>query len=179
MRRVFRLFALIPIATCIVAQQPATSPDNESRTPVTVRSPHSIGSDLAVPLCPEKFHEGLAHGGAAAPDAKGLAPAGIKTTVPALITQQAIDAAGQSHIGNFNVIVNVSVDEKGQPHDPCLQKSSGYGLDANAAAAVAQYRFDPAMKNGKPVTSRLPVEVRFITPNPPRMGVQGTSAVPK
>ena len=94
------------------------------------------------------------------------------------MTQQAIDGAGKTHIGNFNVIVNVVVDKKGVPHDLCLQKSSGYGLDASAAAAVRQYRFDPAKKDGGPVKSRVPVEVRFVTPSPPPTGVPRTGEPP-
>jgi TonB family protein len=175
MRGMLFLLASIPLATCpfaafVVAQQPATAPANESRTPVTLRSPHSIGPDLAVPLCPEHFHDSLAGDGIAVPMKKGVTPASIKTTVPALITQQAIDAGGTAHIGNFNVVIGVTVDTKGLPHDVCIAKSSGYGLDASAAKAVEKYLFVPAKKNGRPVKSRVPVEVRFVTQNPPSMG---------
>ena len=170
MRRMLLLFASTGLAACVVAQQPATSPANESREPVTVRSTNSIGSDRTVPLCPQHFHDSLARDGVAGRGDHGITPARIKTTVPALMTQQAIEAAGGTHIGNFNVIVNALVDRKGLPHDLCLQKSSGYGLDASAAKAVGQYRFHPAMKNGKPVRIRVPVEVRFVSENPPPMG---------
>ncbi len=179
MGRMLLLFAVVSLATCIVAQQPSTSPANESRKPVTVRSLNSIGADLAVPLCPQRFHDSLPRNGIAAQNEKGVTPARIKTTVPAPMTQQAIDGAGKTHIGNFNVIVNVAVDKKGDPYDLCLQKSSGYGLDASAAAAVRQYRFDPAEQNGRPVKSRVPVEVRFVTPNPPPIGVPRTGEPPK
>jgi protein TonB len=179
MRRTLILVALVSLATFIAAQQPSTSPDNESRTPVTVRSLNSIGSDLAVPLCPQHFSDSLAHNGVAAPNEKGVSSVRIKTTVPALTTQQAIDASGNTHIGNFTVIVNVLVDTKGVPHDLCLQKSSGYGLDASAAAAVAQYRFDPARKGEKPVRARVPVEIRFLTSSPPQMGQPRLGLPPK
>ena len=35
------------------------------------------------------------------------------------------------------------------------------GLDEKAVAAVKQYRFKPAMENGKPVTVEMNVEVTF------------------
>jgi len=179
MRRMLLLFTVIALVTCIVAQQPSTSPANESRMPVTVRSLNSIGSDLAVPLCPQRFHDRLARNGIAAQNETGVTPPRTKTSVPALMTQQAIEGAGKTHIGNFSVIVNVVVDKKGIPHDLCLRKSSGYGLDASAAAAVEQYRFDPAKENGRPVKSRVPVEVRFVTPVPPPIGTPRTGVPPK
>lgn len=94
------------------------------------------------------------------------------------MTQQAMDAAGKTHTGNFNVIVNVVVDTKGAPHDLCLQKSAGYGLDASAADAVSRYRFRPATKNGHPVRIRMPVKVRFVTPTPTPMDAPLTGARP-
>jgi TonB family protein len=169
MRRALLLSTAVALASCVVAQQPATSPANETRTPVDLRSTNSIGADLTVPLCPQ-FHDGLDRDGIAAPVEEGVTPARISNAVPALITQQAVAAAGVTHIGNFIVIVDVLVDEKGNPHDLCLRKSVGYGLDASAAAAVEQYRFVPAKKDGKPVKSRFGVEVRFTTPSPPPIG---------
>jgi protein TonB len=37
----------------------------------------------------------------------------------------------------------------------------GMGLDEKAKEAVQQYRFKPAMENGKPVPVELNVEVNF------------------
>lgn len=175
MRRMLYLLASIslvscPLAKCVAAQRPATAPANESRTPVTLRSPHSIGADLAVPLCPEHFSDGFAHDGFATQNKKGITPVSVKTSVPALVTQEAIEAGGVMHIGNFSVVVGATVDTKGLPHDVCIEKSSGYGLDASAAKAVGQYVFVPAKKDGRPIKSRVPVEVRFVTQNPPPMG---------
>lgn len=164
------LGALVCLTLCSMAawpQQPGTAPASESRKPAAVRSPNSIAGDLKVPLCPARFHDSLAGNHIAGPHEPGVTPPKIAHTVPALITPQAIKAGGRTHIGNFNVIVNAVVDAKGQPSDLCLQKSSGYGLDAAAASAVAQYRFDAAIKDGHPVSMRLPIEVRFVTETPP------------
>ncbi|MDR3752743.1 MAG: energy transducer TonB [Terracidiphilus sp.] len=170
---------LIIAASCAAAQNPATSPANEPREVGTVRSLHSMGPDLKVPLCPAHFHDSLRANSIAGPQDKDVTPPKAKTTVPAPITQDAVMGAGKTHIGNFEVIVSVIVDTKGVPHDLCLRKSSGYGLDASAAAAVGQYRFDPAKQGGKPVRARVPVEVRFLTPTPPPMGTPRTGEPPK
>jgi protein TonB len=60
-----------------------------------------------------------------------------------------------------NVIVNLWVDEKGMPSHVRVIRGVGMGLDEKALAAVKQYRFRPAMENGKPVLVELNVEVTF------------------
>lgn len=147
-----------------LAQNTPTAPADETKSPAPVRSIHSMGKDWTVPMCPAHFHDSLSANGIASPREKDVTPPTVRKSYPAAITQQAIDASGKTHIGNYIVIVNVVVDGKGVPSNLCLQKSSGYGLDAAAAAAVPQYRFNPAKKDGKPVRIRVPVEVRFENP---------------
>ena len=60
-----------------------------------------------------------------------------------------------------NVMVNLWVDEKGNPTHVRVIRGIGMGLEEKAMAAVKQYRFRPAMENGKPVTVELNVEVTF------------------
>jgi len=60
-----------------------------------------------------------------------------------------------------NVLVNIWVDEKGVPLHVHVIRPVGMGLDERAVAAVKQYRFKPAMENGKPVTVEMNVEVTF------------------
>ena len=60
-----------------------------------------------------------------------------------------------------NVLVNVWVDEKGNPTHVRVLRGIGMGLDEKAVAAVKQYRFRPAMENGKPVLVELNVDVTF------------------
>jgi periplasmic protein TonB len=60
-----------------------------------------------------------------------------------------------------NVMVSLWVDEKGNPSHVRVIRGVGMGLDEKALAAVKQYRFRPAMENGKPVTVELNVEVTF------------------
>jgi protein TonB len=58
-------------------------------------------------------------------------------------------------------MVNLWVDEKGIPSHVHVIRAVGMGLDERAVAAVKQYRFKPAMENGKPVTVEMNVEVTF------------------
>ena len=60
-----------------------------------------------------------------------------------------------------NVLVNLWVDEKGNPTHVHVLRGIGMGLDERAVAAVKQYRFKPAMENGKPVLVEMNVEVTF------------------
>jgi protein TonB len=60
-----------------------------------------------------------------------------------------------------NVLVNLWVDEKGNPSHVHVIRGVGMGLDEKARDAVLQYKFKPAMENGRPVLVELNVEVTF------------------
>jgi TonB family protein len=60
-----------------------------------------------------------------------------------------------------NVLVNLWVDENGNPTHVRVRRGAGHGLDENAVEAVKQYKFKPAMEDGKPVMVSLNVEVNF------------------
>jgi periplasmic protein TonB len=53
------------------------------------------------------------------------------------------------------------VDSSGKPRDVKVVRGLGYGLDAKALEAVRQWRFQPSMKDGKPVDVQISVEVAF------------------
>jgi periplasmic protein TonB len=53
------------------------------------------------------------------------------------------------------------VDSQGHPRDIKVVRGLGYGLDAKALDAVRQWRFQPSMKDGKPVDVQISVEVAF------------------
>jgi protein TonB len=53
------------------------------------------------------------------------------------------------------------VDAAGRPRDIRVVHGLGFGLDAKAMEAVQQWRFDPALKDGKPVTVQISIEVEF------------------
>jgi protein TonB len=60
-----------------------------------------------------------------------------------------------------NVLVNLWVDTNGNPSHVHVIRGVGMGLDEKAVEAVKQYKFKPAMENGKPVLVELNVEVNF------------------
>lgn len=53
------------------------------------------------------------------------------------------------------------VDAAGHPRDIRVVHGLGFGLDAKAMEAVQRWRFDPALKDGKPVTVQIRIEVEF------------------
>ena len=60
-----------------------------------------------------------------------------------------------------NVVVGLIVDEKGNATHVHVVRGLGMGLDEKAIEAVRQFRFKPAMENGKPVKVEVNVEVNF------------------
>ncbi|HLI77337.1 MAG TPA: energy transducer TonB [Acidobacteriaceae bacterium] len=60
-----------------------------------------------------------------------------------------------------NVEVYLWVDENGNPSHVKVVRGVGMGLDEKAVEAVRQYKFKPALQNGKPVKVDLYVDVNF------------------
>jgi TonB family protein len=59
-------------------------------------------------------------------------------------------------------VVQIIIDAHGNPHNPRVVRALGMGLDENAIKAIMQYRFRPAMKDGKtPVPVMENVEINF------------------
>jgi protein TonB len=58
--------------------------------------------------------------------------------------------------------VLLDVTTEGLPDNVALEKSSGDAcVDEGAVTAVKEYRFQPATRNGKPVTMRIRIRVDF------------------
>jgi TonB family protein len=53
------------------------------------------------------------------------------------------------------------VDDQGRPRDIRVVRGLGMGLDAKAVEAVKQWKFQPALKDGRPVNVQISVEVGF------------------
>jgi len=60
-----------------------------------------------------------------------------------------------------DVAVSLWVDEHGNPTHVRVMHGMGMGLDEKAVEAVKQYRFKPAMENGRPVKVEMYVVVNF------------------
>ncbi|HVP43299.1 MAG TPA: energy transducer TonB [Terriglobales bacterium] len=59
------------------------------------------------------------------------------------------------------VVLWLIVDQNGNPRDIRVSRSLGLGLDEKAVEAVRRWRFEPAMKDGRPVPVQINVEVSF------------------
>jgi TonB family protein len=59
------------------------------------------------------------------------------------------------------VVLGLVVAPDGRPRDIRVISSLGMGLDEKAIEAVSHWKFDPAMKDGKPVSVAISVEVEF------------------
>ena len=59
------------------------------------------------------------------------------------------------------VVVSLVVGADGLPRQLRVAQSLGMGLDEKALEAVRQWRFEPAMKDGRPVPVAVDVEVTF------------------
>ena len=62
---------------------------------------------------------------------------------------------------NGNVLINLWVDEQGNPQHIRILRGLNETYDDKAIRAVEQYKFAPATENGKPVLVELNVEVDF------------------
>jgi len=59
------------------------------------------------------------------------------------------------------VVLWLIVDANGRPRDIRVARSLGMGLDQKAMEAVRNWKFEPAMKDGRPVAVQMNVEVSF------------------
>jgi protein TonB len=83
------------------------------------------------------------------------APQPVSTPDPEY-TEQARQAKTQG-----TCVLWLIVDDQGRPRDIRVVRGLGFGLDTKAIEAVKQWRFEPAMKDGRPVNVQISVEVGF------------------
>ena len=58
-------------------------------------------------------------------------------------------------------VLNLTAGADGLAYDICVENALGHGLDEKAIEAVKQWKFEPGVKDGRPVPVRLSVEVDF------------------
>ena len=102
--------------------------------------------------------------GAQAPE-RSLEPIriGPGVTPPRLISKIEPDFTPEARANNVQgaVLLQVVVDENGRAVDISVISPLGFGLDEQAEAAIASWRFRPGMKDGVPVRVLATVEVNF------------------
>jgi len=93
----------------------------------------------------------------------GVYHVGGGVAAPKLIYQVDPEFSEEARKAKFsgNVEVHLIVDESGLPTHVTVARPIGMGLDEKAVEAVRQYKFKPAMKDGKPVKVDIYVDVNF------------------
>jgi TonB family protein len=86
----------------------------------------------------------------------GAAPPVLISKQDPVYTQAARDAKIQG-----DVLLSVEIDPEGIPRNMQVARSLDPGLDQRAIEAVSKWRFRPGMKDGKPVSVRVHIEVNF------------------
>jgi TonB family protein len=100
-------------------------------------------------------HGGGAGGGAFRVGGGVSAPKAIFAPDP----EYSEEARKVKHMGT--VVLWLVVGPDGKPRDIRVLRTLGLGLDEKAIEAVKNWRFEPAMKDGKPVAVQINVEVNF------------------
>jgi protein TonB len=98
------------------------------------------------------------------PGPSGIYPAGIHdVTVPQVIYNPEPSFSDEARKSKQQgaVILLLVVGGDGHTYDISVGRSLGMGLDEKAVEAVARWRFKPATLNGRPVATRIAVEVDF------------------
>jgi TonB family protein len=96
-------------------------------------------------------------------------PAQVIPPVLAHQTSSQYTAAARNDKVQGTVQLRLVVDAQGIPQRIAVNHPLGYGLDQQAAEAVAKWRFNPAQRAGQPVASAILVNIDFVpVPSPPR-----------
>jgi TonB family protein len=88
---------------------------------------------------------------------------GGKITPPKVIFQREPEFSDQARAAGYEGIctLRLVVGADGLPRNIRVLNAIGMGLDEKAVAAVSTWRFDPALKDGKPIPVEIAVEVDF------------------
>jgi TonB family protein len=94
----------------------------------------------------------------------GLYQVGGRISLPVLIVQPEAEFSDEARRAKYQglCLIGLIVDAQGNPQNVHVVRALGMGLDEKAMEAVRQYKFKPAMKDGKtPVPVELTIEVNF------------------
>jgi protein TonB len=128
--------------------KPQPTPEKKSSSPATKPAAASASRAGAAP--------GTAGGSG---DGKDSRPSYLEKPAP---KYPAESVAAREH---GKVELSVEISATGRPESVKLEKSSGYErLDRAAIEAVRRWRFNPAIRNGQPVPTRVNIPVLFKLP---------------
>ena len=93
----------------------------------------------------------------------GVMSVGGGVSAPVVVRSVEPEFTPEARSANFQGAVSIQliVDAQGNPQNVHVIRHAGMGLDEKAIEAVRQYRFKPAMYQGRPVAVQLVIEVDF------------------
>jgi TonB family protein len=91
---------------------------------------------------------------------------GVSAPIPFLTPSAVLTDEALRKKVNEICLVSLVVNEHGMPQNPKVVKPIGYGLDESALRAIQSYRFVPAVRDGKPISVQMSIEVAFRTLSP-------------
>jgi TonB family protein len=89
--------------------------------------------------------------------------AGTRTFEPATVVSSVDPVYPASSMSSGTVVLSVSIDAAGEIRGVKVVKSAG-GFDSSALEAIKGWKFKPAMLEGEPVASNVPVAFSFSWP---------------
>jgi TonB family protein len=122
-------------------------------------APISIPCTLSLVWGPEDFTSGAIAGQVAqlySPPPQTATPWRVISKLDPVYTEEARRAGVEG-----TVEVLLTIDEQGVPRNVRSDGSFAMGLTESAQAAVSQWRFEPAILNGRPVAEQAVVRVKF------------------
>jgi TonB family protein len=94
----------------------------------------------------------------------GLEAIGGRVAAPVLIHSVEAEFSDEARRAKYQgvCLVSLIVDAQGNPQNIHVVRNLGMGLDEKAIQAIKQYKFKPAMKDGRtPVPVMITIEVDF------------------
>jgi TonB family protein len=90
--------------------------------------------------------------------------AGNKITAPSPVYHPSPHYTSEAFKAKISgsVDLKIVVNDKGEVTDAKVTKGLGYGLDESAVNAVKRWKFEPARRNGTPITTAVMIEVNFV-----------------
>jgi protein TonB len=85
----------------------------------------------------------------------------IRPALPAVTSEPHVDPEDLRGIGEGNVVVEITIDEGGTIVNKSVVQSMGPAIDGRVLAALENWRFRPATRDGVPIPSKQDVVYHF------------------
>jgi TonB family protein len=85
----------------------------------------------------------------------------IRPALPAVTSEPRVNPEDLLGIAEGNVIVEITIDERGAIVSKAVMKSMGPAIDGKVLAALESWRFHPATRDGVPIPSKQDVVYHF------------------